>query len=173
MGVFLKTRLVNDFKGSFLDYPSKEGICLSLYFTGCQGLCPDCQNRELQDPYYGTEFEISKLINTISHEAKRLLTNKITLLGGDPLFHTNIDFVRELLETTYKKFDYCIYTGYDINFVFTNNIRHFKFLKTGLYDETLSQQSMKTDDYFQLASSNQNIYDENFNLISTDGILHY
>lgn len=169
----MKTRLVNEFKGSWIDYPSNDGICLSLYFTGCQGLCQNCQNKELQDPNYGTEFEISKLINTISHEAKRLRTNKITLLGGDPLFHTNINFVRELLCRTHKKFDYCLYTGYDVNFVFTNDIRYFKFLKTGLYDETLSQQSLKTDSYFQLASKNQKIYDENFKQISTDGILYF
>lgn len=169
----MKTRLVSEFNGSFIDYPSKDGICLSLYFTGCQGLCPNCQNKELQDPNHGDEFEIGNFINIISHETKRLRTNKITLLGGDPLFPTNIDFVRELLERTHKKFDFCIYTGYDVEFVITNNINKFKFLKTGLYDETLVQQSLKTDDYFQLASKNQKIYDENFHLLSTDGVLHY
>ena len=169
----IKTRLVNEFTGSFLDYPSKDGICLSLYFTGCQGLCPDCQNKDLQDPNHGTLFEIENLINRISHEAKRLRTNKIILLGGDPLFPTNIDFVRELLYRTHKKFDYCLYTGYDVNFVFTNEIRYFKFLKTGLYDGSLAQQSLKTDDYFQLASKNQKIYDEDFHLLSTDGILYF
>ena len=169
----MKTRLVNEFRGSWIDYPTKDGICLSVYFTGCQGLCQNCQNKELQDPKFGTEFEIENLINRISHESKRLRTNKVTLLGGDPLFPTNIDFVRELLERTHKKFDYCIYTGYDVEFVFTNNIRHFKFLKTGLYNEKMPQQSLKTDYYFQLASKNQKIYDEDFKQISTDGILYF
>lgn len=159
--------------GSFIDYPSRGGICLSIYFSGCDGLCPQCQNIDLQDPNCGKEFTISELINIISRETKRLRTNKITLLGGDPLFITNRIFVSELLNKTHTYFDYCIYTGYPVDFVKLNKIEHFKFLKTGYYDHTQKQQSMKTEHFMKLASKNQKIYDENFNLLSEDGIMYF
>lgn len=165
----MKTNLVNEFKGSFLDYPSKDGMCLSLYFTGCLGICPGCHNKELQDPNFGAEFSISKLINIIPYEAERLRTNKITLLGGDPLYPKNLEFVKELLIRLGNEFDFCVYTGYDLAYVKLNNVKNFKYLKTGLYNEYFKQESVKTDDYFQLASSNQEIYDRDFNLLSTNG----
>lgn len=169
----LKTHISPIMTGSFLDYPSKDGMCLSLYFSGCAGLCPECQNKELQDPNYGEEFSISKLINIISIETKRLRTNKITLLGGDPLFITNIDFVRELLNKTHTYYDYCIYTGYPPEYVASKNIRHFKFLKTGYYDQNLAQESLKTDRIFQLASKNQEIYDKDYCCLTINGRMYF
>jgi anaerobic ribonucleoside-triphosphate reductase activating protein len=169
----LKVNISEIIQGSFLDYPSKEDICLSLYFAGCDGICPQCQNKELQDPLYGKIFTLSELINIISIETKRYRTNKITLLGGDPLFYKNREFVKELLNRTYTKYDYCIYTGYDVEYVRYNRIENFKFLKTGRFDHTQKQQSLKTDDYFQLASKNQKIYNSDFKCLTQDGILYF
>lgn len=169
----ITTRLSPIFNGSFIDYPSKEDMCLSLYFSGCDRLCPECQNKELQEPHHGTLFTLDSLINIITKETKRLRTKKVTLLGGDPLYISNREFVRQLLLRTYNNFDYCIYTGYDVGFVKMTKITGFKFLKTGFYDHTLKQESIKTDEFFQLGSKNQKIFDEAFNLLSSNGKLYF
>jgi hypothetical protein len=94
-------------------------------------------------------------------------------LGGDPLYDTNIDFTRELVNKSYKDYDFCIYTGYDIDFVIQSNITDFKFIKCGRYMESLAQVSKKTHEHMVLASSNQALYDEKYNLISKNGVLHF
>ena len=158
---------------SFLDFPSNSGMCVSVYFTGCMRLCDECQNFELQDPESGTEISLSKIINIISLQTSRFLTNQICLLGGDPLFPKNLPFTRELLLQLGKTYDFCIYTGYDLDYVRSNQISNFKFLKCGRYINSLFQTSEKTDEYFQLASSNQKIYDSNFRLISNNGRMYF
>ena len=94
-------------------------------------------------------------------------------MGGDPLFSKNIDFTRELLELTKNEFDICLYTGESVEFVKKYNIRNFKYLKCGWYNENLKQESLKTNTYFQLASTNQCLYDSNYNILSKNGRYYY
>lgn len=171
-----KIRLVLPVQGSFLDYPSNTGMCISLYFTGCDGYCTSCHNKKLQDYDYSEnviEINIEECINIIINECKRYRTNKICLMGGDPLYHKNIHFTRYLLELINDEYDICLYTGYNKDFVKHENIKGFKYLKCGWYNEKLKQNSEKTNDYFQLASSNQEIYNSNFILLSENGRFYY
>lgn len=95
------------------------------------------------------------------------------MLGGDPLYPKNLEFVKELLIKLGDEFDFCVYTGYDPDYVKLNNVKNFKYLKTGLYNEHFKQQSVKTDEYFQLASSNQEIYDKDFVLLTDGGRMYF
>lgn len=167
----MKIRIIKPFTESFLDYPDNHSNCISVYMTGCQGLCEDCHNKKLINPYYKNSVEITlnQLINELKEYSKRCLTNKIALLGGDPLYSTNIDFTREFLNQTKDFFDVCIYTGYDIDFVVKNDIIGFEFIKCELYIKNKKIDSCKTDEYFQLGSTNQKIYNKEFKLISDKG----
>lgn len=169
----MKIRIIKPFTESFLDYPDNFSSCISVYMTGCWGLCDQCHNKQLINQHYENSIETSleQLISELKKYSKRCLTNKITLLGGDPLYITNIDFTREFLKQTKDFFDVCVYTGQDIDFVIKNNITGFEFIKCGLYREDKKIESDKTDDYFQLGSTNQKIYNKEFKLISKDGKL--
>lgn len=172
----MKTRFLYPFSNSFLDYPDNKSLSLTLYYTGCWGCCDDCQNKELQDPNYsiGTfMFTLDEIISKIKNECERLHDNKITLLGGDPLYPTNINFTKELLKVLHNEYDICVYTGQSIDFVKKNNINYFKYLKCGWYDKNKGVLSEKTDEYFQLASTNQELYNSEFNLLSKNGRYYF
>ena len=164
---------ISSITGSFIDYPSREDMCISIYMSGCDGICVACQNKELQDYRLGEKYDFQKLINILPNFSKRYMTNKICLLGGDPLYAKNIDFTRYLLKTMCNKYDFCVYTGYDIDYVISSKIVGFKYVKCGRYVENLSQQSLKTDDYMQLASSNQIIYNDRYQQVTQNGILRF
>jgi hypothetical protein len=66
-----------------------------------------------------------------------------------------------------------IYTGYDINYAKSLCINGFKFIKCGTYDQTKKCTSGNFETHIQLASTNQNFYDSNFNLLSKNGRLNY
>jgi hypothetical protein len=46
----------------------------------------------------------------------------VALVGGDPLYDTNIDFTRSFLKQN-KTYDVCLYTGESIDFVKSKNIK--------------------------------------------------
>ena len=166
--------LIYPFTTSFLDYPDNSSLCISIYIMGCTNNCFNCQNPQFANHEYISEntkklniFEIKKEIEIF---AKRAQTNKICLMGGDPLSSFNINETRNLL-IMLKEFSVCIYTGHTIDYVKKTNISNFKYLKCGSYIEELKQMPQKDNDRIIFASNNQELYDSNFNLISISGII--
>jgi anaerobic ribonucleoside-triphosphate reductase activating protein len=156
---------------SFLDYPNKEDVCVSIYFMGCEHKCKNCYNPQFINPNYkvGTILiDPVTLLQITKNELKRIKTNKVTLLGGDPLF--NVEFIKKFLQLTSKeKIEICIYTGDEIREVKEKKIIGFKFIKTGAFYNHLSQISEKTDSHIQFASKNQQLYNNKLVLLSKDG----
>ena len=142
---------------TFLDYPEPYGHAVSVYFTGCSMKCPNCQNPQLQkrgkvyNQYYYDEF-----ISLLKEVLKRACTNKVVLLGGDPLDVQNRDFTQYLIHKN-PDISFCVYTGFDWKIArgWTQGAR---YVKTGGYMEELKQKSEKTGEYMQFASSNQELY---------------
>lgn len=154
---------------TFLDYPDNESLAVIFYMNGCEHNCLNCQNKDLQK-----SCKYSKtIINEIIDYCNRNKTNKIVLSGGDPLYKTNIDLTNKIIDTYKDKYDICIYTGYDIEYI--KKVLHsgFKFIKSGKYIEQFKQLSEKTDEYIQLASSNQNFYNNCYIQISQNGKLFF
>lgn len=154
---------------TFLDYPDNESLAVIFYMNGCEHNCLNCQNKDLQK-----SSKYSKtIINEIIDYCNRNNTNKIVLSGGDPLYKTNIDLTNKIIDTYKDKYDICIYTGYDIEYI--KKVLHFgfKFIKSGKYVEQFKQLSEKTDEYIQLASSNQNFYNNCYIQISQNGKLFF
>lgn len=157
---------------TFTDYPSLEDWAVIVYLSGCINNCPNCQNKALQDPNVGDSIaSVDELYNRIKKSCKSNETNCVVFSGGDPLFSSNRIILKEFLDKYSDEFNICIYTGYPIEFVKEFNLKGFKFIKCGKYDENLKQPSYKYDSEMQLASSNQNFYNDKYERISENGKL--
>lgn len=156
---------------SFLDYPENVD-CLTIFFTGCAHNCAECQNLNLQklgEVYKAVPYNI--FVEGLKEAAARLRTNKITLQGGDPLHPQNRDFTKLLLSNLCNEFDFCVYTGYDYDTI-KSYVVDAVYVKCGKFNKEKFTKPVKTDNYFQLASTNQKIY-KNKKLISKDGRINF
>ena len=162
---------------TFIDFPTVDDWAVIIYFTGCSNNCVNCQNKELQNPDYKSSIlsiqDEENLFNFIKDICKKQDTNKIVFSGGDPLYPTNREIIKNFLNKYGSLYDICIYTGYSIDDVKKFGIHNFKFIKCGRYDESYKQTSEKTEEHIKLASSNQNFYDSNYEQLSKNGILNF
>lgn len=168
-----KIRVQLPFSVSFLDYPDPEDHCISIYTTGCENNCTHCSNEELKDHSKGKELEYLEFEKRLEEFSRKTNTRKITFIGGEPLYKENIEFVKYFTKKNKSKYDICIYTGYDIEFVKLNNVTGFKYIKCGRFNSAKRQTSLKTDKEIILASTNQEIYDSKYNLLSKGGIYKF
>jgi organic radical activating enzyme len=129
-------------------------------------------NRILKDKC-NLSISVDDFNELVKRETLMNKTKNVVFSGGDPLFKENLEFVKEFLIKYGSLYNICIYTGHNIEYVKENNIKGFKYIKCGTFDNSKKRLSGNFGDQFILASSNQNFYDENYNLISEDGILIY
>jgi len=169
-------RCIYPFTESFLDYPDNESNCISIYILGCEHNCKDCSNPNFQDMNFKSESlletDVNNFLLLLKNVTKICHTKKITLLGGDPLYSTNLFFTKELLDKNIL-YDFCIYTGYEIDYLKEHNVKGFTYAKCGCYNNTQSQESFKNDNMIQFASKNQKLYDKDYNLLSCDGVYKF
>lgn len=156
---------------SFLDYPDNKSLAIIFYMPGCEHHCLGCQNNNLKK-YEGYEEE-ELIIDFLIKKCLKEHTNKLCLQGGDPLFKLNLSLTRTILDKMSSDFDICIYTGADIEEVKLYNLKGFKFIKCGIFDQSQYVGSKKTDTYLQFATKNQKLYNEDLNLVSKDGIYYF
>jgi len=163
----------SDFQHSFLDFPDPSGSSVSVFFYGCPHNCENCHNKEMTTlENLNVERAISdpkELLERLTKHCRRCRTDRVVLMGGEPLSPANIEGVKTFLKLAKNKLEICIYTGYNISHVTRNEIKHFKYVKTGGYKHSKKVVSEKTDDYFQLASTNQKIYDNDLKLLTERG----
>lgn len=157
---------------TWLDYPSPDEIAIMAFFCGCEHHCKGCHSPLLQQEYEYDESN-EQLLNRITEYAKRTDTNKLVFLGGDPLYSKNLPLITFLVNNLKNDFDICIFTGYDIEYVKSTGIKGVKFWKCGKFDIDNARESKKSDEEYVLASPNQNFYDDDYNLISSNGILKF
>lgn len=156
---------------SFIDYPENDD-CLTIFFTGCSHNCHNCQNKELQKTgKIYEQLEITELIILIKKIAKRLNTKNIVLQGGDPLHSQNRICTKSIVQILKLDYNVCIYTGYKYSQI-KEWVIGAKYVITEKFDETKFITPEKTDNYFQLASTNQEIYKNN-ELISEKGRINF
>lgn len=169
----LITRIRIPLQTTFLDYPDPVSNAVSVYFMGCEHKCKGCYNPLFQDPLYsvGTQIvAVEEFLPLLHRSCEKNKTDKIVLLGGDPLHILNISFVRKLLKEIKDTYNTCIYTGCGVEeSKIILDEAPFTYLKCGQYDLTKKQNSTKTEKYILFSSSNQELYDSNYNLLSKDG----
>jgi len=169
------TKIIDPFGITWLDYPDNESLAVIVYFLGCENNCVNCHNPTFKYPDNpkARNVTIKQLYNDLFEFCKKHQTYKIIFTGGDPCSSYNIDFVRRFVSSYGNIFNICIYTGYDIAEVKKKEIKGFTYIKTGPYKEELKQESLKTDDYIQLASTNQEFYNKNYSLKSRNGRMNF
>lgn len=166
---------------TWLDYPDNESLAVIIYFSGCGHACPGCQNKKYQN-YRNDEsrsISLEELRNIILEECDRNRTDKVVFSGGDPLFELNRDEVIILIDNLKdcSNVDICVYTGYNIEdvkgFYESDSFKGFlrpDFFKCGKYLEEFKRPAWgKTNEKMDWATSNQNLYDGDFNLLSPAG----
>lgn len=172
----MKRRFIYPFTPTWIDYPDNESIAISVYMMGCNHRCYDCSNPDFIDENYsfGTkDFTIHKVYRELDKLCLRNKTNKIVFLGGDPIYRDNLEFIRNFLKDYSNVFEVCIYTGYSIDFIKDSNLKGFRFIKCGCFERDNKIVSEKTDEYLQFASTNQKLYDMNYNLLSDNGRYYF
>lgn len=91
-----------------------EGVGITLFVSGCNHKCKNCQNPQTWDPNSGIPFS-----NETKEEIFRALCDKnikaFTISGGDPFYPSNRDEILNLVKDVKSKFPekkIWVYTGY-------------------------------------------------------------
>lgn len=95
-----------------------DGICVSLWVSGCHFHCKGCQNEQLWDYNYGEDIPrkvvMEKIIDAIR---KNGLERNFSILGGEPLDEENIRDVSAVIcriRQVFPKIKIYLWTGYTI-----------------------------------------------------------
>jgi organic radical activating enzyme len=171
----MQINVINPFILTFLDYPDDESHAILVYMMGCDHNCNGCQNIQFKNFEYSKntiKLNMNSFLKKLNIFEKKYQTNKIVLSGGDPLSKYNINFTKSFLNVNLK-YEICIYTGYDIEYVNKNNIDNFNYIICNPYDLNKKIKSEKTNEYFQLASTNQQIYNDKKQVISINGRINF
>lgn len=100
----------------YADMINGVGIRVSLFVSGCSHACKNCFNIETWNPLYGkvfTQKEEEEIIRFFKKYGKTI--RGLSLLGGDPTYHQNIDPLIGFLKNFKKELpdkDIWIWSGY-------------------------------------------------------------
>lgn len=170
---------------------------------GCQNVSlKDPNTNDPTSQMYTNPYEVLSILNR--NDIRRNRENRyVVLQGGDPFARCNRAFTCALLVENQKHkigLEFCIYTGYGydtVKQIISNTINQLglsidnpkdsddsmdiigsslRFIKCGNFDKSKFQQSSKKNDVLTLASTNQEMYEYNFDShtyvkISTNGTL--
>lgn len=96
------------------DMRNGTGLRVTLFLSGCNHYCHNCQNPQAWDCSSGIEFDFAAK-EEIFEQLNKDYISGITFSGGDPLHKNNINDVLELcveIKKTFPTKNIWIYTGY-------------------------------------------------------------
>ena len=110
----MSLRVLQIVPGTSVDGP---GLRTAVYFAGCSHGCPGCHNPAAWDFDGGNEMSARQVADiVISHGFN------VTLTGGDPLLHADLNELRQLLELlTDAGLKIWVYTGFTFESIITNS----------------------------------------------------
>lgn len=161
---------------SYTDYPDPHASAVVVYIYGCEHNCPECHNHSLQnviDDGASIVVDCPTLVNMVREACNKHRTNKVVLMGGDPLAPMNITVVKSFLEAVVNEFDVCVYTGYSAAYVEEHGVNGFAYIKCGRFEAAHKRAAKKTDRSFTLASPNQDFYDSRLRRVSRRGVFNF
>ena len=83
---------------------SDDGVCVSLWFSGCDVHCPNCHNSMLWDPNSGTKIQNDEIITKLESALySNGLERSLSVLGGEPLMPANRADCAYILKTLREK----------------------------------------------------------------------
>lgn len=96
------------------DIANGPGVRVTLFVSGCTHRCQNCFNEETWDFQYGKPFT-AETENELLNALRPAYIRGLTLLGGEPLEHSNqqglLPFIRRVKKELPEKDIWC-YTGY-------------------------------------------------------------
>ena len=149
------------------DIANGTGVRVSVFVSGCTHACKNCFNRKAWDFNYGKEFTETE-IDKILKELDNPFVSGLSLLGGEPLEHSNQKGLLPLVKKVKEKYpqkDIWCYTGY----TFDNDVMGKMYGKWEETAELLKNIDVMVDGKFEedkkdlrlrfRGSSNQRIID--------------
>lgn len=97
------------------DVINGEGVCVSLFVSGCTHHCKGCFNKETWDFNYGKQFTRKSMDYILECIDKNEIMRNFSVLGGEPLHEKNIDTVLHICNEVKKAFPNIkiyVWTGY-------------------------------------------------------------
>lgn len=144
------------------DIANGPGVRLSIWVSGCGFHCPGCFNKEAWDPNHGKPFT-EETIEYILYHLKPKEISGLSILGGEPLYFTNIRDVSLLCKRVKEEYGdkksiwlwtgnvWENLTGLNSQYHFLENI---DVIIDGLYDKSKRNLSLKYS-----GSENQRVID--------------
>lgn len=158
------------------DMNNGDGIRVTLFVSGCEHHCHNCQNPQTWDYNSGIEFD-ENAFNELCIEMDKDYISGITFSGGDPLAPQNVEKVKDIVVNLKKLFPsktVWMYTGYKYEQLLFEGkhdviqiLKHIDVLVDGRYVEDKRDVSLKWR-----GSSNQRVLDMQKSLIKGKEVLY-
>lgn len=97
------------------DITNGEGVCVSLWVSGCPIHCPECHNESLWDFDGGQPFTTETLQEILDAISANGIQRNFSILGGEPLAPQNRDAVEKIVSRVrdeYPDIKIYLWTGY-------------------------------------------------------------
>lgn len=157
------------------DIRNGSGLRVTLFISGCNHYCNNCQNPQTWDSNSGIEFD-SNAKEEIFEQLSKDYIDGITFSGGDPLYKTNVEEVFSLIQEIQKRFPtktIWLYTGYEFedifditdevsksdDKIFENQIRRAIVLNCDVVVDGKFVDDLKDVKYHWAGSTNQRVID--------------
>ena len=139
------------------------GVRVSIFLSGCQWHCKNCQNPMTWDKDSGKEFT-DDILEELYSKANHPYINGITLTGGDPLFESNLETSEKIINMVRDRLpdkDIWMYTGFKLEDLKNNNdIRRLNIInKLDVLVDGPFIEELRDITYPYAGSTNQNIID--------------
>ena len=154
------------------DMLNGEGLRVTLFVSGCENYCVNCQNKQTWEFGSGIEFD-GKALKEILDKLQPEYITGFTISGGDPLHKNNINEVMKICGLVRENFgrtkDIWIYTGYKFEDIKDKIYPQFvDVIVDGKFDEEKSDIS-----YPYAGSTNQRIINVRASILMDKIILKY
>ena len=134
-----------------LNNPLDDTAAFTIWFSGCNMKCENCQNPVLWDSNRGMEYNWKEVADVAISVCNTYKMKYVVLLGGEPLqqFKTKLILLCGALKEA--GISIWLYTGYDIDDIPDEIKKTLYTAKCGRYIDNLKQDGFP-------ASSNQRVY---------------
>ncbi len=140
-----------------MDIADGPGVRVSIFVQGCEFHCKDCFNKETWNFDKGQEFTSDTILRVLELASEDYIQG-LSILGGEPLHHRNIDGTISLAKAfkeKYPKKDIWIWTGYLYENIVNKDILNYAdVIVDGQFQEELHDFRLKWR-----GSSNQRVID--------------
>lgn len=135
----------------YADMINGRGIRVSLFVSGCTHKCNGCFNKDTWNPHFGKPFSKDTEEEIFTYfEKYRSSLSGISLLGGDPTYHDNLEpltnFIKKF-KAIFSEKNIWIWSGYKWEEIIENN----NIL------ELISQCDILIDGKFDIKEKNPNL----------------